>query len=159
MMNKRSGMAVTVGMLLGLLAILACGRPGMRAGEPWGPDQLVQPDQLAKRLASPEARKPLLLHVGVRDLYRRGHIVDSKYVGMAADPDGIRKLKEEVQNRPLDTEIIIYCGCCPWDVCPNMRPAFQALTEMGFKNVKLLYIPRYLQEDWVERGFPTQKGN
>ena len=49
-------------------------------------------------------------------------------------------LKEAVEKLPRDREIVIYCGCCPWDKCPNMQPAFAALREMGFTKAKALFI-------------------
>jgi thiosulfate/3-mercaptopyruvate sulfurtransferase len=78
-------------------------------------------------------------------------------VGPADTPEGIQKLEDEVQKLPTDTEIILYCGCCPWNACPNTRPAFRTLSELGFKNVKVLYLPHNLQQDWIQKGFPIEK--
>jgi thiosulfate/3-mercaptopyruvate sulfurtransferase len=160
---KDFAFVLALGVLMVILQASACSRQvdqesGIKASDPWGPDRLIQPKELFEMLSRPAARKPLLLHIGVPDLYRRGHIGGSRFVGMAADAEGIQKLKNEVQILPLDAEIIIYCGCCPWDHCPNTRPAFQTLTELGFKNVKVLYLPHNLQQDWVEKGFPIEKG-
>jgi hypothetical protein len=41
--------------------------------------------------------------------------------------------------------------------CPNIRPAFQALTEMGFTHLQVLAIPQDLERDWVAKGFPVEK--
>jgi hypothetical protein len=62
-----------------------------------------------------------------------------------------------VAKEPRDREIVIYCGCCPWEKCPNIRPAFAALQEMGFTHVKALYVPDNLAKDWIGKGFPTDK--
>ncbi len=53
---------------------------------------------------------------------------------------------------------MLYCGCCPWDRCPNVRPAAALLTSMGFTNMKVLHIANNFGADWVAKGYPTQKG-
>jgi thiosulfate/3-mercaptopyruvate sulfurtransferase len=160
---KNFGYVLAISVLMVILHASACSRQAYQesaitTSDPWGPDRLIQPEELMEILSRPSTGKPLLLHTGVPDLYRRAHIGGSRFVGMAADAEGIQKLKNEVQQLPLETEIIIYCGCCPWDHCPNIRPAFQTLVELGFKNVKILYLPHNLQQDWVEKGFPIEKG-
>ena len=42
--------------------------------------------------------------------------------------------------------------------CPNVRLAFKTLQDMGFKRVKVLYLPHNLTQDWIKKGFPVQKG-
>jgi thiosulfate/3-mercaptopyruvate sulfurtransferase len=42
--------------------------------------------------------------------------------------------------------------------CPNIRPAYQALREMGFKRIKLLSLPNNFTQDWQMKGFPVEKG-
>ncbi|HCS20823.1 MAG TPA: hypothetical protein DIW47_09730 [Bacteroidetes bacterium] len=53
-----------------------------------------------------------------------------------------------------DAEIIIYCGCCPFSDCPNIRPAFEVLNELKFTNPKLLNLPKNLKADWIDKGYP-----
>jgi thiosulfate/3-mercaptopyruvate sulfurtransferase len=55
--------------------------------------------------------------------------------------------------------IIVYCGCCPWEKCPNIRPAFKELQNLGFTHVKALYIASNFGVDWVDKGYPTEKGH
>jgi len=50
--------------------------------------------------------------------------------------------------------MVIYCGCCPFTKCPNIRPAFQQLKKMGFTNVKVLDLPVNLQTNWIAIGYP-----
>jgi rhodanese-related sulfurtransferase len=57
-----------------------------------------------------------------------------------------------------DAPIVLYCGCCPWDHCPNIRPAYKALQAAGYKNVKALYLPKSFGEDWAAKGYPVEKG-
>ncbi len=125
--------------------------------DPWRDEQLIHPEELLKQMSSTE--KPLVLHIGVAFLFKGGHIPGSKYVGQASTTEGIEKLKKAVQEVPLNREIVLYCGCCPWKDCPNVGPAFKALREMRFTRVKVLYLPNSFGQDWVEKGFPVEKGD
>jgi hypothetical protein len=53
---------------------------------------------------------------------------------------------------------VVYCGCCPWDKCPNLKPALDTLRAMGFTRVKALYIPVNLAQDWTAKGYPIELG-
>jgi thiosulfate/3-mercaptopyruvate sulfurtransferase len=118
-------------------------------------DQTINADQFAARLKQTSKPKPLILQTGFPVLFRAAHIDGSIYVGPDSKPEGIEKLKETVAKEPHDREIVIYCGCCPWDKCPNIRPAFAALREMGFTRVSALHIPDNLAKDWIDKGYPT----
>jgi thiosulfate/3-mercaptopyruvate sulfurtransferase len=118
--------------------------------------QLITPETLSKSLQS--AHKPLLLAVGPHSLYAQAHIPGSEYMGAGSSEAGQQKLRERVKALPHNTAIVIYCGCCPWGHCPNMRPAFQELKALGFTNVKALYITDNFGTDWVDKGYPVAKG-
>lgn len=126
------------------------------AGDPWKAVQLIKPAELAAVLAGSTRPKPLLLHVGFKPLFRAGAIPGSRYVGPGSRPDGIAALKRAVKDVPKDRGIVIYCGCCPWDHCPNMRPAFKTMRELGFKNVRAMFITKNLDDDWVAKGYPIE---
>ena len=125
---------------------------------PWTPSDLVSPAQLNSQLPAVKAGKIVLIQVGFRIMYKMGHIPGSQYAGPASKAEGLAALKKLVAKLPRNQEIVIYCGCCPWDDCPNIRPAFQALKEMGFSNLKVLDIPERLFDNWTAKGFPTVKG-
>ena len=55
-----------------------------------------------------------------------------------------------------DREVVIYCGCCPFRRCPNVRPAFELLKELKFTNAKLLNLPTSLQADWTSKDYPME---
>src|SRR4051812_25513608 len=112
-----------------------------------GEAPLVQPKDLAAQLAGQSSQKPVLFHVGFAVLYRNKHIPGSTYAGPGSKPEGIEALKTAAAKVPRDREIVLYCGCCPWDRCPNVKPAIAALRGMGFKNVKAMYIPTNLARD------------
>jgi thiosulfate/3-mercaptopyruvate sulfurtransferase len=122
------------------------------AADPWTNKDLVQPEQVAKDLKS-----SLVIHVGFPVLYRATHITGTQYAGPGSKAEGIADLKKAVAGEPRDREIVLYCGCCPWDKCPNIRPAFAALHEMGFTKVKAMVIPENLKTDWIDKGYPTEK--
>jgi hypothetical protein len=126
------------------------------AEEPWPATQVMKPDELARVLSAPDA--PLVLQTGVHLLYRNGHIPRSLYTGPARGAEGLQKLEAAVAQAPKNRTIVLYCGCCPWNDCPNVRPAFRKLISLGFKDVRVLYLPTNFQKDWADRGFPVAKG-
>ena len=128
------------------------------SSDPWKANNLIKPDELAESLSAPANAKPSVFCVTFPALYQRDHIAGSKFVGPGSKPDGIQALKRAVANLPHHHEIVIYCGCCPWVDCPNIRPAFLALKDLGFTNIKVLYLPNKFQQDWIAAGFPAEKG-
>jgi thiosulfate/3-mercaptopyruvate sulfurtransferase len=120
--------------------------------------RLIQPDELAKVVQGSSA-KPLILQVGSRILFQQAHIPGSEYVGNASTEAGLQALKQRVEVLPKKTEIVLYCGCCPWNHCPNVAPAEKAMAKWGFSNVKTLYIANNFGVDWVQKGFPLEKGD
>lgn len=122
-----------------------------------GPEP-IQPEDLVSVLKSSKVPKPLIIQVGFRVLYVQAHIPGSEYIGPASSPDSIRQLRKRVESLPRTQSIVLYCGCCPWNKCPNVNPASKELHSMGFKNVKILYIANNFGADWVDKGYPVAKG-
>jgi thiosulfate/3-mercaptopyruvate sulfurtransferase len=120
--------------------------------------QIITPEDLVKLLQNPKATKPLILNVGPRVLYDQAHIPGAEYIGATYEPQAVEALRARVKSLPRTKFIVIYCGCCPWNHCPNVNPAYKALTDMGFKKVNALYIPDNLGADWVYKGYPTTRG-
>jgi len=151
---------------LALLGTSACQRDasqGQNAAPPSPTGSLgdipsLKPEELA-RILGEAGEKPLLLHVGFKKLYQQAHIPGSEFLGPTAEADGIERLRKRVSDLPRTASIVLYCGCCPWERCPNMKPASQLLRELGFTNAKALFIPHDLGEDWVAKGFPVAKGD
>jgi rhodanese-related sulfurtransferase len=156
---------VAAGMLLALFfaAPVRCSAAGSGTpaavvrGDPWKAAQLIRPAELARVLADSTAPKPLLLHVGFKPLYRAGAIPGSRYVGAGSRPEGLAALRRAVKGVPKDRNIVLYCGCCPWDHCPNMRPAFRTMRGLGYTNVRAMLITKNLDDDWVAKGYPIEK--
>jgi rhodanese-related sulfurtransferase len=120
---------------------------------------LMQPAEFAATLNALDAPQPLILQVGFRKAYLQAHIPGSEYVGAASEEDGVKVLRGRVAKLRKDSAIVIYCGCCPWSKCPNIAAAYEALHDLGFKNVKVIYIADDFGTNWVDQGFPTAKGS
>jgi rhodanese-related sulfurtransferase len=113
---------------------------------------LVQPPELAAQLAGKGAR-PAVFMVGPNVLYRSRHIVGSVYAGPGQSEAGLAMLKAEAGKLPRDREVVVYCGCCPWDRCPNVKPAVEMLKQMGFAKARALYLPTGFKADWLDKGY------
>jgi hypothetical protein len=121
-------------------------------------DVLISPEDLAKLLQSHTGEKPLTIHVGFYVLYSQAHIPGSEYIGPASQEEVLAKLRRRVEPLPRKKFIVLYCGCCPWNHCPTVKPAYETLHSMGFTKLKVLYIPNNFGQDWVNKGFPVEKG-
>jgi len=117
--------------------------------------QLMTPEALTQLL---KVSKPLMLQVGPRSIFLQAHIPGSEYVGSTSSPEGLDALRTRVKSLPKDTMIVLYCGCCPWERCPNVHPAYKALRNLGYSDVRVLYIAHDFGADWVNKGYPTAKG-
>jgi thiosulfate/3-mercaptopyruvate sulfurtransferase len=142
-------------MLVSGAAFAQSGNAELAPGSP----QVITPEELVEILQAPKTERPLILNVGPWLLYRQAHIPDSEYVGTGSEKNGMEHLRKRVKSLPHAQAIVLYCGCCPWEHCPNVRPAFKELSAMGFSNVKVLYIADNFGTDWVSKGYPTVKGD
>ena len=119
---------------------------------------LISAQDLAKILQSSEGKRPLLIYVGFHPLYTQAHIPRSEFFGPASNEAVVQQLRKRVEGLSRNRFIVIYCGCCPWNRCPNVKPAYEALRNWGFTKLKVLYIPNNLGTDWVNKGYPSEKG-
>ncbi len=115
----------------------------------WTKEQLMEPAFLAKNIRE-NKQLPIILSVGPMAL-----IPHSTDLGSASEPKNLENLKKDLQKFPKDKSIVIYCGCCPFTKCPNVRPAIELLKEMKFTNFHLLNLPTSIKADWIDKGFPT----
>jgi hypothetical protein len=121
--------------------------------EPWKKEQLMKPEELAKLLNDGDkGNDPLIFNIGPS-----GAIKGSIEIGFVNDSKGIKKLEASLKSLPKDKAIVLYCGCCPFEHCPNIRPAFTLLNKNGFKNHRLLDLPKNLKVDWIDKGFPMEE--
>jgi thiosulfate/3-mercaptopyruvate sulfurtransferase len=141
-----------------LLLVLAAFSVLASAQDPWPDKDIVQPKTLADRIQAKE--QVPIFYVGFPTLYRNGaHVSGAILAGPCSKAEGLDTLKRAVAQLPRDKELFIYCGCCPFVKCPNIRPAYSALHEMGFTNVKVVMIETNLHTDWIEKGYPSEKSS
>ena len=146
-------MCILAGAILNAASILPAA--GQAVSVP--PSQLINPEDLVKTIHAGKAL-PLMLQVGSHVLYLQAHIPGSEYIGPGSNEAGLQQLRRRVDSLPRGKSIVLYCGCCPWSHCPNVKPAFDALQAMGFTQVKVLYIADNFGSNWVDKGYPTARG-
>jgi len=129
----------------------------INTGDPWTIKDVVTVDELESLLKKQSSKEAYIYQVGYNSLYSQGYIKGALYAGPASKEEGLQKLESSIKDLPRDKEIILYCGCCNWIDCPNIRPAFETVKKMGFKNVKVLYLPDNFTVDWMNKGLPVEK--
>jgi thiosulfate/3-mercaptopyruvate sulfurtransferase len=150
-------MKSTFSLPLFLIAVVitASAMSGFKAksqDEPWTSQQLLAPADLAKIISDPTARQPIIFSIGPGAI-----IKNSIDIGPVKEKENMAKLKQELKKLPKDAAIVIYCGCCPFEHCPNIRPAFLLLNKMKFSNHKLLNLPKNIKVDWIDKGYPKNE--
>ena len=98
---------------------------------PWTADQLYDPTKLAAVIKDSKATKPIIINTGsmrnIKGALKYGQVSDNK--GMDDFVAGVTKIDK-------NKEIVIYCGCCKLDHCPNIDPAYKHLKEKGYKKIE-----------------------
>ncbi|MBL8613285.1 MAG: hypothetical protein JNL38_38445 [Myxococcales bacterium] len=141
--------------LLGTLtAAVSCQRPG--GDEPAAPK--MAPATLAGRIADVKAGKVAVLYVGPDALFKRGRVPGAVNVGEAGSSAGLAAIKAAIAKLPPETEVVLYCGCCPVASCPNVRPAGAAVRAARPNNGYVLDLPTRFADDWADKGYPTERG-
>ena len=134
-----------------LLIIISCKQnQNNKTLEPWGMYQLLEP-KLLSHIIDIGKDLPKIISIGPGVV-----IKNSIEIGECRYNENIEKLKSLVSSYSKDDEIVLYCGCCPFKNCPNIRPAFTLMNELGFKNHKLLNIKHNIKADWIDMGYQTE---
>ncbi|MBZ5604969.1 MAG: rhodanese-like domain-containing protein [Acidobacteriia bacterium] len=143
-----------VAAILVAVGALAAQQPdGAAINPPWSSAEVIHAADLAKMVGK---NQPRVFQVGFAQLYKSKHVPGSIYAGPALSDEGLAALKKAVANVPKDAQIVLYCGCCPWDHCPNMKPAYKLLHGLGYSKIKIVEIPNNFATDWVEKGYPVE---
>lgn len=122
---------------------------GAGINPPWSSSEVIQPADLAQHL-----KGALILQVGFEKLYDVKHVPGSIYAGPASRD--LAALDKAVAGVPKTRQIVLYCGCCPWDHCPNMKPAYTELRRLGYSKIKIVHIANNFGTDWVDKGYPVE---
>jgi len=159
MSSRRFGWILCAAALLAAGELIALTSPAtLRAdSDPWTKAQTLQAADLAKELSDSKSA-PTVVFVGFKRLYTSGHIKGAQFHGTAGSEEGLKELTAWATGIPRTTNLVIYCGCCPMEKCPNIRPAFKALQGLGFKNLRVLLLPQDFVTDWAGKGLPYDKG-
>lgn len=155
------GVTAWVGSLAVVMAVwvaAGCGAAPQAAqgAVPWTSAEALAPADLVKALGA-GGRAPTIVYVGFRALYHPGHIPGASFHGPASEPGGLEDLRRWAATLPKDAPLVIYCGCCPFDQCPNVVPAYRALRDLGFTKVRVLMLPTSFATDWVDKGYPVER--
>lgn len=116
----------------------------------WTADQVLKASILASRINNNELNGMLVLCVGPDAAVKNSIPFD-----IVSDKENMKKFKKYLKNVSKDQEIVIYCGCCPNDVCPNLTPAFEYMQKKKFTNFKILEIPENIKVDWILKDYPV----
>jgi thiosulfate/3-mercaptopyruvate sulfurtransferase len=161
-----SGLAAVLALAVGIALLpLRAALPGpvhpaQSPSDPWTSAQVVEAADLVKELSDAgNAKKPLVVCVGFHTFFKNAHVPGAVLHGPGNSESGLADLKKWAQGLPRSANLVVYCGCCPLAGCPNLRPGFQALRDMGFQNLRVLLLPNSFAVDWVEKGYPTEKEN
>ena len=134
-------------MIVCLLARIVSGQNPVN----WTSDQLMEPQELAATIES-KKELPLIFSIGPG-----ATIPYSKDIGIIKEEENLKKFKKQLAKLPKDSKIVVYCGCCPFEHCPNVRPAIEILKNMKFTNYYLLNLPHNIRVDWINKGYPSDK--
>jgi hypothetical protein len=136
-----------------LAALCLC----QEASDPWQKSELVEAPVLVQAIQS--GKPPIIISVAFPVLYRNKHLPHAIDAGPGSKPEGLALLKKAVANTPKDADIVVYCGCCPMVKCPNLRPSYRALKEIGFSRIRILNIPTNMHTDWYTKNYPSEPGS
>ena len=123
--------------------------PTLEVSTPWTDSQLIEPAVLAGHLNETGPNGFLILNIGAVE-----DIPGAKHIGAVNNAQNMERLKNAVIVLPKNTPVVIYCGCCPFVKCPNIRPAFLEMQRLGFTSVKVLDLPVNLKTNWIAKGYP-----
>jgi len=113
---------------------LACDLPGFRnislpaesaatkrSSDPWSSSQALQAADLAGEARSKKWNSSDHSLRGLPHSFRGGHIPGASFHGA---PPRTRpgRIKKWADSLPRSTNLVIYCGCCPFEKCPTFAP-------------------------------------
>jgi thiosulfate/3-mercaptopyruvate sulfurtransferase len=150
-LNKLFGMKKLTQILSFVLMVLsAATMQAQTVTEPWTESQLKPTQELADQIAGPGKNKPLIINIGPQAV-----IKGSVDAGPGSEKENLKKLEKILSKHDKNHEVVLYCGCCPFAKCPNVRPAFNLLKDKGFTQARLLNIPKNIKTDWIDKGYPV----
>ena len=117
----------------------------------WKKEQLMTTADLSTKINTNAKDKPLIFNVGPME-----NIKGAIAVGAATNATFGNKISGYLTMESKTKPVVVYCGCCSYSSCPNIKPAYDYLLAQGFKNTKVLELPEGIKPDWVAKGYPTE---
>lgn len=117
----------------------------------WKKEQLMDTKELADKINTKAKDLPLIFNVGPMEA-----IKSAVNIGLGTSVTAMEKLKSTLSMENKNRVVVVYCGCCSYANCPNIKPAYDALIKGGFKNAKVLDLPEGVKPDWVAKGYPME---
>lgn len=117
----------------------------------WKKEQLMSTKELADKINTNAKDKPLIFNVGPME-----NIKNAIAVGAATSVTFSERMKGNLAMENKTKSVVVYCGCCSYASCPNIKPAYDILIAQGFKNTKVLELPEGIKPDWVAKGYPME---
>ena len=114
---------------------------------PWNTNQLLQPTALINLMKTD--KNVIVYNIGVVQ-----DIKGARHIGAASEKEKLQLLNTILKTQDKNKTVVVYCGCCPFDKCPNIRPAFKMLQANNIKKAYLLNLPTNLKTDWIAKGYP-----
>lgn len=156
MLSRRTFLRATI------LAAAALGASGPRGALAAGSVELaetLQPVELARRLDEVAAGELVVLYVGPSDdPFEERHVPGARRLPHVGTKEGRRALARALETTPKGVGVVVYCGCCPYERCPSVRPANAILRASRRPDAWWLDLPTSFEVDWIERGFPVARG-
>jgi hypothetical protein len=135
-----------------LLLTIALMTAGLSQAQQWKKEQIMPTAELADKITSGAKDGPVVFNVGPME-----NIKGAVFVGRATSATFTDQLKRELNMVPKTRTVVVYCGCCSFSSCPNLKPAYDALVTLGYKNAKVLDLPEGIKPDWVAKKFPMEE--
>lgn len=117
----------------------------------WKKEQLMSTSDLSIKIKTNSKDKPLIFNVGPME-----NIKGAIEVGAATNVTFGSKVISHLTMENKTKSIVVYCGCCSYSSCPNIKPAYDYLIAQGYKNTKVLELPEGIKPDWVAKGYPVE---
>lgn len=112
------------------------------------PNELIQPKELSDLLKDNKAGKIHILNMGVER-----NIKNAIEIGIVSSPSKYKVLQDQLKKYNKNESIVIYCGCCKLENCPNVSLAIEKIRELGYSNVRILNFVEGINEDWIDKGY------
>jgi hypothetical protein len=120
--------------------------------DPWKEANLMAPETLANMIGNAPERPIRIINIGPAGLIKLANDI-----GPMSDVANVEKLKNLLRTTEKSIPVVIYCGCCPFKNCPNIRPAFELLKFYKFQKPYLLNLSHNLKVDWIDKGYPMHQ--